>query len=87
MRSETTAGFWTAYSSLEPNIRKSARKVYLLWAQNPFHPSLHFKCINSPEAIWSVRITKAYRALGVMEKDVVTWFWIGGHDDYEKFFG
>jgi hypothetical protein len=30
-----------------------ARKAYGLWAENPFHPSLHFKCVNSEENIWS----------------------------------
>jgi len=32
------------------------------------------------------RIKFGYRALGILENDVVTWFWIGGHDEYEKFF-
>jgi hypothetical protein len=63
------------------------KKAYLLWARNPFHPSLHFKCINDEEGIWSVRVSLAYRAIGVMKGDTVTWFWIGGHGDYERFFG
>jgi len=54
--------------------------------QNPFHPSLHFKCINAEENIWSVRITLGYRAIGILEDDTVTGFWIGSHDDYERFF-
>ena len=44
------------------------------------------KCVNSEEGIWSVRVTKSYRAVGVLEGDTVTWFWIGSHDKYEKFF-
>jgi hypothetical protein len=52
---------------------------------NPFHPSLHFKCINREENVWSVRITRGYRALGILEGDTVTWFWIGSHDEYERF--
>lgn len=28
-----------------------------------------------------------YRALGILEENTVTWFWIGGHDEYERFFG
>lgn len=66
--------------------KKSARKSYRLWEKNPFHPSLHFKCINTEENIWSVRITHGYRALGIFENDQVIWFWIGDHDGYEKFF-
>ena len=87
MRSKTTEAFWERYSELDANIQKAARKAYSLWSENPFHPSLRFKCINSQQGIWSVRITKGYRTLGVMFDDTVTWFWIGGHDEYEKFFG
>jgi hypothetical protein len=86
MNSNTLPSFWTAYRALGQNIRRSARKSYRLWEQNPFHPSLRFKCINHEENIWAVRITHGYRAIGVMEGDTVTWFWIGSHDKYEDFF-
>ena len=48
---------------------------------------MRFKCINKPENIWSVRVTLGYRAIGIMDDDTVTWFWVGSHDDYERFFG
>ncbi|MEK6409167.1 MAG: hypothetical protein AABN34_19760 [Acidobacteriota bacterium] len=86
MNSATLPSFWTAYRSLDERVRQTARKAYRLWAENPFHPSLHFKCVNREESIWSVRITRGYRAVGILEGDTVTWFWIGGHDDYERFF-
>lgn len=86
MKSATLPSFWAAYEPLGDQVKRGARKAYRLWAQNPFHPSLHFGCINREENIWSVRITRGYRALGVLEGDTVTWFWIGGHDDYERFF-
>lgn len=87
MNSQTLPSFWAAYQALETSIRERARKAYKLWRQNPFHPSLHFKCINDEERIWSVRITLSFRALGVLDGDTVTWFWIGSHDDYERYFG
>jgi hypothetical protein len=31
-----------------------------------------------------VRITRGCRALGVLDGDTITWFWIGGHDEYER---
>lgn len=86
MKSETLPSFWKAYRSLDGSIRRRAKKMYQLWVQNPFHPSLRFKCINSQENIWSVRVTLGYRAVGILEDDTVTWFWIGNHDDYERFF-
>lgn len=86
MKSATLPSFWMAYESLGEDIKRSARKAYRLWAQNPFHPSLRFKCINDKENIWAVRITRGYRALGILAGDTVTWFWIGSHDDYKRFF-
>lgn len=86
MKSDTLPSFWDAYRSLDEGVRRSARKAYRLWIDNPYHPSLRFKCINAEENIWAVRISRGYRALGVWEKDAVNWFWIGSHDNYERFF-
>lgn len=69
---------YDTYRNLEQDTKINARKAYRLWSKNPFHPSLHFKCINRQENIWSIRITSAYHALGIFDSDVVTWFWIGG---------
>ncbi|MGH9800615.1 MAG: hypothetical protein ACRD82_09645 [Blastocatellia bacterium] len=87
MKSATLPSFWAAYAGLDGQIKRQARKAYRLWSQNPFHPSLRFKCINQKDSLWSVRITLGYRAIGVLQGDTVTWFWIGNHDDYEQFFG
>ncbi len=86
MKSATLPSFWEAYALLDESIRRRARKAFRLWMQNPFHPSLRFKCINRVENIWSVRVTRGYRAVGVFGGDMVTWFWIGHHDDYERLF-
>ena len=86
MKSLTLPSFWESYQHLDQSIRRKARKTYLIWSQNPFHPSLHFKCINQAEDLWSVRITRGYRALGIMDGDTVTWFWIGNHGEYERFY-
>ncbi|MEM7592647.1 MAG: hypothetical protein AAF383_14190 [Cyanobacteria bacterium P01_A01_bin.83] len=87
MKSQTLPTFWDSYKLLSEKNRRSARKAYRLWKDNPFHPSLRFKCINSQEDIWSVRINRSYRAIGILANDTVTWFWIGNHDDYLEFFG
>lgn len=87
MKSATIPAFWARYEKLERDLKIQARKAFHLWMDNPFHPSLRFKCINRQENIWSVRITRGYRALGILERETVTWFWVGSHDDYEKFFG
>ncbi len=87
MKSETLPSFWKNYAELDPALKRRARKAYQLWAENPFHPSLRFKCINPAKNLWSVRITRGIRAIGVLDNDTVVWFWIGSHDDYEIFFG
>lgn len=87
MKSETLPSFWENYAKLAKATKNQARKAFFLWRENPFHPSLHFKCVNSEENIWSARVSKGYRAIGALDNDTVTWFWIGNHDDYEKFFG
>lgn len=86
MKSQALPSFWEAYERLSKDIRRRARKAYRLWKDNPFHPSLRFKCINREEDVWSVRITLNCRAVGILEGDTVTWFWVGRHDDYEQFF-
>jgi hypothetical protein len=86
MKSNVLPSFWAAYRALDESVRQRARKAYRLWAENPFHPSLRFKCINPQENIWSARITRGYRALCLWEGDTATWFWVGGHDAYERYF-
>ncbi|HHB90546.1 MAG TPA: hypothetical protein ENK60_04490 [Anaerolineae bacterium] len=84
MKSRTTRRFWKLYQSLPAEIRAAADRAYVLWMQNPYHPSLHFKRVDPVEPIYSIRITRSYRALGVMRGDVIVWFWIGTHGDYEQ---
>jgi hypothetical protein len=87
MNSKTLPSFWKTYSQLDNSIKQQARKAYRLWEGNSSHPSLRFKCINQKENIWSVRIARGFRAIGMLEGDTMVWFWIGNHDDYEDFFG
>ena len=86
MRSKTLPSFWKAYNKLDSDNKAQAKKSYKLWRKNPFHPLLHFKCINQEENFWSLRISRSYRALSLFERGEVVWFWIGKHDEYEKFF-
>jgi hypothetical protein len=86
MKPATLPSFWDASASLDEGTQRRAKKAFGLWTQNPFHPSLQFKCINRAEGLWSVRISRGSRAVGVLEEDSVTWFWIGHHGEYERFF-
>ena len=86
MKSRALPSFWAAYEALPESVKRSARKAFQLWLDSPFHPSLHFKCIQAKEGVWSVRISLGHRALCFLEGDTAVWFWVGGHDDYEKHF-
>lgn len=83
MKSRTTRRFREAFQRLPPSIQRQARKAYRLFAQQPHHPSLRFKRVHASEPIYSVRITRDYRALGVLTGDTIIWFWIGSHAEYE----
>jgi hypothetical protein len=40
--------------------------------------------VSDKEPVYSARVSLGWRALGLLEGDTVTWFWIGSHADYEK---
>ena len=84
MRSRATPRFWAAYRELPSEIQVAAQKAYRLFREDPTHPSLQFKKVHDREPIYSVRVTGAYRVVGLLEKDEVTWFWIGSHADYDR---
>ena len=84
MISHINARFKKAYKRLPTEIRVVAKKQYKAFKLNPYHASLHFKRVHSSQAIYSARITQNYRTLGILKDDVIIWFWIGSHDDYDK---
>ncbi len=57
--------FWTCYKALPKEVRDLADKNFELLKANPKHPSLHFKQIGN---LWSSRVGKHYRALGLNKK-------------------
>jgi len=71
-------------AALPAEIRKQAKEAYLRFQNDPCHPGLRFKRVHSRQPIYSARITKEYRAVGIQQKGEMIWFWIGSHADYEK---
>ena len=82
--SQTVPSFWKSYRNLPDEIRETAKKAFEIWKENPFHPSLHFKCVESKTHAWSLRVSLGYRALCVFEGDTAVWFWIGDHASYDR---
>lgn len=84
MGSKATRQFWRLFSDLPSGTQRDARRVYQLFKTNPSHPSLQLKRVGGEDDIHSVRIGLNYRALSVMRKDHVVWYWIGSHADYDR---
>jgi hypothetical protein len=71
------------FAKLPNRIKKQARQSYRRFKSDPAHPSLEFKKLPPFDDIWSVRVTRAYRAVGQREGDRIVWFFIGTHAEYD----
>ena len=84
MNSQLTEDFLACFARLPDAVKAQARKAYRLWRDNPSHLSLHFRRIHGHEAVYAVRVGLGWRALGLLEGDTMTWFWIGSHAEYDQ---
>jgi len=84
MQSRVTRKFWRLFSGLPDDVQRDAKRAYGLFQSDPTHPRLQFKKLQGEENIYSVRIGLGYRALGVMNKDRIVWYWIGNHSEYDR---
>ncbi len=84
MNSQLTPDFLACFGKLPDEIKELARRCYRKWRNDPAHPSLHFKAIQGQKGLYSVRVGLGWRALGLLEGDTITWFWIGPHAEYDK---
>ena len=87
MKSRVTEDFVACFGRLPQTVKDQARKNYRLWKQNHSHPSLFFKRVSDQQPLFSIRVGIGWRALGLLEGDTITWFWIGSHADYDKLIG
>jgi hypothetical protein len=83
LKSRRTASFRKAFAALPEAVREQARVAYRRFQENPNHPGLRFKRVHPSDPVYSVRVGLGYRAVGVLEDDVMVWFWIGSHADYD----
>ncbi len=83
MIGKTQKRFWKCFDGLPVPVQKLAREKYRLWKNDPYHPSLRFE--ERRNGLCIVRIGDQYRALGLNEGDLVAWFWIGTHEEYNRF--
>jgi hypothetical protein len=81
--SRTTKQFRALYAKLPRDIQSATKKAFGLWRENPAHPGLRFKQVRPKPPVFSVRITRDHRALGVKADKAMIWFWIGSHQEYD----
>jgi mRNA-degrading endonuclease RelE of RelBE toxin-antitoxin system len=79
-----TDDFWDEFRRLPAQVQKQAKRAFEHLALDQRYPSLQYKCVNHAEGKYSIRINLVYRALGYMQGDEVTWYWIGHHSKYER---
>jgi len=56
------------YWALPPEIRKRAQQAYVIWRDNPAHPSLFFKRVKESQPLYSVRIGLGIEPWGYSKK-------------------
>lgn len=81
MKHRATLRFWACYHALPEEVQQLADNCYARLKQNPNHPSMHFKKI---QTYWSVRVGLHYRALAIESGNDLVWFWIGTHAEYDR---
>jgi hypothetical protein len=84
MQSRTTRKFWRLFSNLPIEIQRDSRRAYRLFQSNPAHPGLQSKKSEGEDDLYSARIGLEYRALAVIKKDRIVWYWIGSHSEYDR---
>ena len=84
MKSVTSRQFREMYAALPLDVRRHARRAYALFREDASHPGLRFKKIDHTGNVYSVRVGPGYRALGRVDRDVIVWFRIGSHKEYDR---
>jgi hypothetical protein len=87
MISQTVPRFWELYRKLPREIRQAARDAYGKFSTNPAHPGLRFHRLAIASELWSLRITRDFRAVGIVDGNTITWNWIASHADFDRMFG
>jgi hypothetical protein len=81
--SHVNARFRRHFANLPKRIQEQSRRAYRLFKTDPGHRGLEFKKLPPHQDIWSVRVTDDYRAIGQRQGEVMVWFFIGTHAEYD----
>jgi hypothetical protein len=84
--SRGTTDFWRLYHNLPPRIRDAAQKAFKKFLENPAHPGLQLERLKFDHRVWSVRVTRNYRAVARRYDDEWLWVWVGSHEEFDRQF-
>jgi hypothetical protein len=84
VKSHTTQRFRKALAALQDEVQEQARSAYRQFIRDPQHPGLRFKPVHPSQPIYSARVGRGHRALGILEGDTIVWYWIGSHAEYDR---
>ena len=74
MRSKTTENFRRCFELLPSAVQDRARSSFRRFEADPRHGSLRFKRVHTTLPVFSVRVSKGYRAVAIREEEVLIWF-------------
>jgi len=74
--------FWEHYDRLPKKIKALADKNFELLKRDPRHLSLQLK---KAGRLWAARVDLDFRVLAYNSSEGLVWFWIGPHDEYERY--
>jgi len=85
MRTALSKRFQKQLTRLPQSVQTQFAKQQQLLEDNPRHPSLHFKKLANLDGVYSIRITRSYRALFILTNDQCVFFAVGHRKDvYRK---
>ena len=84
MKYRRTAQFKSAFERLPLEVKEKAYKAFLLFQQNPHHPSLFVKQIRGLPGVWEGRIDIRYRFTFHYEEDFCVFRNIGPHSILDR---
>ena len=83
MKSIRTKAFKELFAKIPQDVQKQAVGAYHIFKENPYDPSLRFKCVNKKKSWYSARVNDDYRVVGIKKGDTIFWFFIGTHTNYD----
>ena len=72
------------HEALPEQIQRQAKTAFRKFQQDPYQAGLQFKQVHEVKPIYSARISRDYRAVGIKNDEEIIWFWIGSHSDYNN---